>query len=666
MPAGKSIKVGFQTSVIALFFGIVLFVGLALVYLSFSRVTSITRSAASSFLDTVAQLAADRIDGQLKTVRDSLDILRGLTSVQLGELRDNPRLYIVLASMLRSNKQLYSLYMGYDDGSFLEMDSIDRAGAGGRARLQAPDGAAFRLLIIAKSKGSDSPASSVQFLSDKLAPITWLPGPTDYDPRNRPWFKDAYEPQAGLLTEPYIFFATGEAGYTLRVPIIEGLRGVVAGDIFLNEAQTMLRAQQLGQSGLAFLFDDAGRVLAHPDMTRLMAAARKEGQPDGLPRLRDVDTIGMSGAIAAWQASGTAQQFFADAHGRIYAAAFRPIQFSGSANLRLGLFAPVDEFYAQIENERRSLFIAAIGFVLAVLPIAFWMGSMLSRSLRTLARETDSIQRFQFTDAPQLHSPIREIDDLGRSVFTMRTLVQTFSNFVPKRLVQQLVETGDAMRLGGMRREVTVLFTDVVNFTGITENRDPAQVMQFTSRYFAALSEAIMVNEGTVDKFIGDAVMAIWNAPIEDERHVANACAAVLACIEANRALNAEFERESWPPYHTRFGLHVGQAVVGNIGSADRMNYTVLGATVNLAARLESLNKNYGTTALVSEAVKERVEHLFEFRPVDRIKPKGFAAEFQVFELVGIRADNDKTGPGEAIEPAGRPAHAELHGEDRH
>jgi adenylate cyclase len=662
VPAGKSIKVGFQTSVIALFFGIVLFVGLALVYLSFSRVTSITRSAASSFLDTVAQLAADRIDGQLKTVRDSLDILRGLTSVQLGELRDNPRLYIVLASMLRSNKQLYSLYMGYDDGSFLEMDAIDRADAGGRARLGAPDGAAFRLLIIAKSKGSDSLTSSVQFLSDKLAPITWLPGPTDYDPRNRPWFKDAYEPQAGLLTEPYIFFATGEAGYTLRVPITEGRRGVVAGDIFLSEAQTVLRAQQLGQSGLAFLFDDSGRVLAHPDMTRLMAAARKEGQPDGLPRLRDVDTIGMSGAIAAWQASGTAQQFFADAHGRIYAAAFRPIQLSGSADLRLGLFAPVDEFYARIENERRALFIAAIGFVLAVLPIAFWMGSMLSRSLKTLARETDSIQRFQFTDSPQLHSPIREIDDLGRSVFTMRTLVQTFSNFVPKRLVQQLVETGDAMRLGGTRREVTVLFTDVVNFTGITENRNPTQVMQFTSRYFAALSEAIMVNEGTVDKFIGDAVMAIWNAPIEDERHVANACAAVLACIEANRALNAEFERESWPPYHTRFGLHVGQAVVGNIGSADRMNYTVLGATVNLAARLESLNKNYGTTALVSEAVKERVEHLFEFRPVDRIRPKGFAAEFQVYELVGIRADNDKRGPGDTIEPAGFPAHAELHG----
>jgi adenylate cyclase len=198
---------------------------------------------------------------------------------------------------------------------------------------------------------------------------------------------------------------------------------------------------------------------------------------------------------------------------------------AGAANLSLGLFAPVDEFYALIEGDRRKLFVVAIAFVLAALPIAFALGSMLSGSLRALARETDNIQKFRFTNDAQLHSPIREIDELGRSVSTMRTLIQTFSNFVPKRLVQQLVETGNAMTLGGTRREVTILFTDVADFTGITEHRDPAQVMQFTSRYFAALSEAIMANKGTVDKFIGDAVMAIWNAPIEDDDHVANACA---------------------------------------------------------------------------------------------------------------------------------------------
>jgi adenylate cyclase len=633
--------VGFRTSIIALVVGIVLFVGLALVYLSFVRVTSITRSAASSFLDTVAQLSADRIDAQLKTARDSLDILRGLTSVQEGNIGDNPRLHIVLASMLRNNEQLYNLYVGYDDGSFLEMDFIDRAGGAGKSRLGAPDGAKFRLVIIAKDGNGGKLNSSIHFLSDTLASISQLPGPADYDPRNRPWFKDTYQPDAGLLTEPYVFFATGEAGYTVRVPIGGGgRRGVVAGDILLSEAEAMLRKQQIGKSGLAFLFDDAGRVLAHPDMRNLMEAANRSGQPGELPRLSAIDAIGISAAISAWRQSGVAQQFFHDSNGRTYAAAFHPIALAGAANLSLGLFAAVDEFYAQIEADRRKLFVVAIAFVLAVVPIAFALGSMLSASLRELARETDNIQKFRFTGVPRLHSPIREIDELGRSVSTMRTLIQTFSNFVPKRLVQQLVETGNAMTLGGTRREVTILFTDVANFTGITEHRDPAQVMQFTSRYFAALSETIMANKGTVDKFIGDAVMAIWNAPIEDDDHVANACAAVLACIKVNRELNAEFEREGWPAYHTRFGLHVGDVVVGNIGSSDRMNYTVLGAAVNLAARLESLNKQYQTTALVSEAVKQRVEQRFAFRSVDRIKPKGFAAEAEVYELVGVRAES--------------------------
>lgn len=638
MSRERRFKVGFRTSIIALFVGLVLFVGLSLVTLSFERVATITRSAASSFLDTVAQLSADRIDAQLRAVRDTLDILQGVTSVQSANIRNNPRLHILMASLLRTNKQLYNLYIGYGDGSFFEMDDLDRVGETGRTRLGAPSSAKFRLVTIARPGDGRGLVSTIDYLSDRMISVAQVPGPADYDPRDRPWYKDAHDPNASLLTEPYVFFATGEAGYTLRMPIGEGRHGVVAGDIFLSEAEALLRKQKLGQSGLAFLFDESDRVLVHPDMAHLLDQAGRQGKAGDLPRLGDIDTIGLSAAIKAWRQSGVSEQFFDDGHGRIYAAAFRPIALAGSANLRLGLFAPVDEFYAEIETERRALFVAAIGFMLAVLPVAFWLGTMLSRSLRTLARETDDIQQFRFTNAPRLRSPIREIDDLGHSVFTMRTLVQTFSNFVPKRLVEQLVETGDAMTLGGTRREVTVLFTDVVNFTGLTENRDPAQVMQYTSRYFAVLSEAIMASNGTVDKFIGDAVMAIWNAPIEDPDHVVHACAAVLACIEANRRLNAAFAREGWPAYETRFGLHVGDVVVGNIGSVDRMNYTVLGATVNLAARLESLNKNYGTTVLASEAIAQRANSAFAFRAVDRIKPKGFAAEFQVFELLGTSA----------------------------
>jgi adenylate cyclase len=625
----RQLRVGFRTSIITLFVAIVLLVGLTLVYLSFARITAMTQTAATTFIAKVAQLGADRIDARFKEVRDSLEILAGLPAVQSAELRDNTVLYSLMASMLRNNPQLFNLYVGYEDGSFLEMDVIDRANATFRTGLGAPEDAAYRLFLISRTDSSQPPL--VIFLSENLIPLAEVPGPTDYDPRRRPWYRDAFKDDGNVLTGPYVFFATGQPGYTLRLPLHEGRRGVVAGDILLNEAESMLIRQRLGKSGRAFLFNDDDRIIAHPHMADLMSA-RPAGNGE-LPPVADVSLPGLTQAIGAWRGGGAAQQFFDDHEGRTYLAAFEKIQTAGNANIRLAVVAPLDEFFSEIISERRRLFIVAMLFVAAMVPLVLWIGAILARSLRNLARETDSIQRFELADHPPVHSAIREIDDLGHSVSTMRTVVRTFSSFIPKRLVQQLVASGTAIELGGTRREITALFTDVADFTAKTEKADPTDVMVYTSRYFAAMSETIMAHQGTVDKFIGDAVMAIWNAPVDDPNHVLNACAAVLACTRRNAALNKQFEKENWPPYFTRYGLHVGDAVAGNIGSADRMNYTVLGATVNLAARLEGLNKNYGTSILVSEALKARAEPAFVFRSVDCIKPKGFAEAFTIYEL---------------------------------
>ncbi len=632
------LRVSFRTSIIAVFVGIVLTVGLALLYLSFSRVNAIVRTAASGYLSTVAQASADRIDAQLKSARDNLDILRGMPSVQAADISDNLRLYNLMASMLRNNAQLSNLYMGYDDGSFLELDFIDRSGSEARKRIGAPDGAKFRLFVIARSATTGALQASTAYMDDGLRVLARVAGPDDFDPRKRPWYDGAFEPDAALLTAPYIFHLTDNVGYTVRMPIGSERVGVVAGDILIGEAETMLRQQGLGKSGVAFLFDDAGRVIAHPDLSKWLDRRGAGDRLPELPRLTDVDTVGALAAIEAWRRTGVSEQFFRDRHGREYLAAMQPIIVAGTADLRVVVFAPIDEFYSDIVAERRSLIIVAI-LLLAALPAAFLIGNRLSLSLRILSREVDRIQRFRFSTMPRLRSPIREIDDLGRSVYTMRSLVQTFSNFVPKRLVQQLVETGDSMELGGTRREATILFTDIENFTSLTEDKDPTQVMLYTSRYFAAMSNVIAAHQGTVDKFIGDAVMGIWNAPVEHDDHVLQACEAVLRCIEANHALNEEFEREGWPAYVTRFGLHVGDVMIGNIGSSDRMNYTALGATVNLASRLETLNKDHGTRALVSQAVKDAAGSRFTFRSVGTIKPKGFARAVDIYELLSRKAD---------------------------
>jgi adenylate cyclase len=635
----KRTRIGFRTSITALFVAIVLAVGLTLVYLSFERANAIIRTAAVTYIDKVAEHAAYRVDGQFRDALDDVQMVSTLPSVVNARV-DNPPIWLMTA-MLRKHTQLFNLYVGYDDGSFVEVDFIDRAGKAFREKLKAPDAGVFRLFKIDKPDADGQRMGTTTYLSDDLAALAETKAPADYDPRKRPWYVDAYEPDASVLTEPYIFFASGQPGYTVRTPIKKVRHGVVAGDILLSEADDILRAQKLGRSGFALLFDEAGRIVAHPRMSELIVT-----NPDGkvaLPKLEGVYKRGLPAAVRTWRTGDSHKQFFTGEDGRTYLASFRSIGIASSAGLMLVALAPLDEFFATVLKNRRYLFFLTLACVLAAIPVMLLLGSVLSRSVREIAAETDRIQHFQPAEAAMRHSMIKEIDDLGRSVTTMRRVVETFSNYVPKHLVRQLVQTDNAPGLGGERREVTILFTDVADFTTIAEHADPERVMTQTSAYFAELSNAIMAANGTVDKFIGDAVMAIWNAPTPDANHVINGCHAVLACRAATDRVNAKFESEGWPAYRTRFGLHVGNAVVGNIGSTERMNYTALGANVNLAARLESLNKVYGTTILVSEQIKLRAEDEFLFRSVDRISPKGFAQKFPIFELRGKRGASDET-----------------------
>ena len=385
----RKLRIGFRTSIVTLFIAVVLVVGLTLVYLSFSRVTLIMQTAASTFIDKVAQLGADRIDAKFRNVRDSLEILAGLPSIQSAEIDDNSRLYGLMASMLRNNPQIFNLYVGYEDGSFLEMDVIDRARPQFRSSLGVDEDAVFRVVIISRT-GASATSPVTVYLSENLIPVAETRAPTTYDPRLRPWYIDAFKDEKTLLTGPYVFFATGQPGYTLRTTLKEGRRGVVAADLLLNRLEQMLGDQKLGDSGLALLFDETDRIVGHPEMSRLMEEIPERG--DELPRIGAIKLPGLAKAIDTWRKGHASQQFFVDGAGRTYVAAFHGIETAGNANIRLAVIAPLDEFFSRIVRERASLFALALAFVLGMLPLAIWIGSMLARSLRSLARQTDEIQ----------------------------------------------------------------------------------------------------------------------------------------------------------------------------------------------------------------------------------------------------------------------------------
>ena len=218
-----------------------------------------------------------------------------------------------------------------------------------------------------------------------------------------------------------------------------------------------------------------------------------------------------------------------------------------------------------------------------------------------------------------------------------------FSQYLSPDLVDQLAKDPDRLVLGGETKEITVLFCDVRGFTRISEGfkADPQGLTRLINRLLTPLSEAIIENGGTIDKYMGDAVMAFWNAPLDDPDHARRACAASLDMLrrlaDLNRELAAEAKSKKMPAQtiNIGIGLNTGPCVVGNLGSNIRFDYSVLGDTVNLASRLEGQNKTYGTNIVIGESVAEKVLDDFALVELDLVRVKGRTAPARIYTLVG-------------------------------
>lgn len=206
-----------------------------------------------------------------------------------------------------------------------------------------------------------------------------------------------------------------------------------------------------------------------------------------------------------------------------------------------------------------------------------------------------------------------------------------FAQYVPPSVVSRLIAQPDLMRLGGEAREVTVMFTDLANFTTLSERLSAEQTVELLTAYFNAMTPIVHATGGTVDKFIGDAVMAFWGAPLDDPQHAEHALQAAIAMQSAMQPLVAQLRARGLPPIHMRIGLHTGRAVVGNVGSEQRFSYTAIGDAVNLAARLEGANKAFGTSILLSDATAALLPGTVALRALDDVIVKGRTEPVRVF-----------------------------------
>jgi len=221
-----------------------------------------------------------------------------------------------------------------------------------------------------------------------------------------------------------------------------------------------------------------------------------------------------------------------------------------------------------------------------------------------------------------------------------RQLKKAFSNYVSPDLVREIEKNPDKLVLGGEQREISILFSDIRGFTTVSESLTPPELVTLLNEYLSPMTRIVLDEKGTLDKFIGDAVMAIFNAPLDVQGHACHACTAAVRMLEELKKLNVGFSERGMHTLDIGVGINTGPAVVGNMGADIRFDYTAIGDSVNLASRLESLNKYYGSHILVSEDTRNQVpEGIFTFREVDRVRVKGKCLPIVMYELMVANLD---------------------------
>ena len=350
----------------------------------------------------------------------------------------------------------------------------------------------------------------------------------------------------------------------------------------------------------------------------------------GLPQLARVDRQNVTESAA----------FMLD--GERYLATFRAL--ASTQDWIVGIVVPESVYLGGLREARMRILFSALAAMLLILVGGILTIRLLKRDLGTIVAATARMRNFEFS--PSRSEPV--IDDVHHVMDRLeqaKTAMRSMSKYVPVALVRQLYEMRAEPALGSELLEISMMFSDVKDFTTLSEQLTPDELAHALGRYLQVMTGAIHAQRGTVDKFIGDAVMTLWNVPQPVPGHAALACQAALDCRRLLEQLFTSPEWKTLPRFDTRFGVHKDRVMVGHFGAPDRMNYTAMGDGVNLASRLEGLNKVYGTSILVSDVVAAECRDRFAFRLIDIVAVKGKSKGVTIYELLDTASAANPPAP---------------------
>ncbi|KEC71162.1 UNVERIFIED_ORG: adenylate cyclase [Rhizobium esperanzae] len=543
----------------------------------------------------------------------------------------------VFLEVLRNVPEATSVYTGYPDGSYLQV--INTARKDVRQALAAPDGTAFAIRTIAERQSANV-ISTLRFLDSRARPI----GERDinyasFDPRQRPWYQSVVQDGVPVSVGPYVTGTLNVPTLTIAAPMKGDGRVVVGINIHLQTIGRLLNAQGISPHARAYIVDGGGNLVAHSDaqiMSRIIGLwARTSGAFAATANSfdRSLEAVVRLRQDPAFASGGLARL---DIEGESHLVQIVPVSVSGLfKGSTAAIVVPLEDLVEEAHRLLvRNLLIAG-ALLIAGVGASVVLSRIVSRSLYRLADEARRIGDLDLGEKAASHSWITEINTLAGALSASRHAIGQFALYVPREVVRRIISPEGRAVVKAKRQDVTALFTDIRDFTTISELNSPENVVDTLSAYFELLNIIAERHGGTVVQYLGDSIFVMWNAPVADDRHAENGCRCALAMKAAIDGLNEENRGNGRPVLITRFGLHTGPAVVGSFGAISRQQYTAMGDTINVASRLEGLNKEFGTSILVSAAIHNAVGDRFAFRSLGLAQVKGRAEKVGIWELVG-------------------------------
>jgi adenylate cyclase len=555
--------------------------------------------------------------------------------------RDNRSIKYFYA-ILQHSPKIVSVYVGLSDGSFRQARRID-------PRVPVldklpPAGTQFAFRWLENRPGTGL-IDHYAFLDANGQGLGSIEGATAYDPRSRMWYRETAQAGGLFITDPDVFAALGLIGFTVGQPFSKDgeVKGVVAADITLEGLSQYIAEHRISPNALSYVLDHQGRVLAASDLSKTYTTDKGRVE---LRHISNLDSELPAIAYGARPRNGGDALYNFTSGGNEYVASLSTLPPDFGRRWQLFVVTPVSDFTGTFDRNNRLLLAVGLTATAIALVIIYFLSGALSAPLERLAAKVLKIQEMGSEPLPVVRSKVREIDVLGRAIDRLDAAVKSFAAFVPVSLVKELLATDEKTQLGGHSRFLTILFSDLENFSALSERIPTQTLLQHVSQHLELVIHSINREHGTVDKFMGDGVMAFWGAPALLEDHAFRSCVAALRIQHGMEALNAAWLAQGAEPLRVRIGIHSDAVLVGNVGSKERMSYTVLGDGVNVAARLEGVNKEFHTTICISHSTFKEAGQNLCVRPIDEVAVKGRRGLVPIYELLGAWGAGPELEPG--------------------